>query len=100
MGASNFLILSSIVFAIGLLGIFVNRKNMIIILMSIELMLLAVNINFVGFSYVYNDLSGQLFSMFILVVAAAEAAVGLAILTISFKNKGTITVDKISKMKG
>ena len=100
MGASNFLILSSIVFAIGLLGIFVNRKNMIIILMSIELMLLAVNTNFVGFSYVYNDLSGQLFSMFILVVAAAEAAVGLAILTIFFKNKGTITVDKISKMKG
>ena len=100
MGASNFLILSSIVFAIGLLGIFVNRKNMIIILMSIELMLLAVNINFVGFSYVYNDLSGQLFSMFILVVAAAEAAVGLAILPIFFKNKGTITVDKISKMKG
>ena len=100
MGASNFLILSSIVFSIGLLGIFVNRKNMIIILMSIELMLLAVNIIFVGFSYVYNDLSGQLFSMFILVVAAAEAAVGLAILTIFFKNKGTITVDKISKMKG
>ena len=100
MGASNFLILSSIVFAIGLLGIFVNRKNMIIILMSIELMLLAVNINFVGFSYVYNDLSGQLFWMFILVVASAEAAVGLAILTIFFNNKGTITVDKISKMKG
>ena len=99
MGASNFLILSSIVFSIGLLGIFVNRKNMIIILMSIELMLLAVNINFVGFSYIYKDLSGQLFSMFILVVAA-EAAVGLAILTIFFKNKGTITVDKISKMKG
>ena len=100
MGTSNFLILSSIVFAIGLLGIFVNRKNMIIILMSIELMLLAVNINFVGFSYVYNDLSGQIFSMFILVVAAAEAAVGLAILTIFFKNKGTISVDQISKMKG
>ena len=100
MGASNFLILSSIVFSIGLLGIFVNRKNMIIILMSIELMLLAVNINFVGFSYIYKDLSGQLFSMFILVVAAAEAAVGLAILTIFLKIKGTITVDKISKMKG
>ena len=96
----HFLILSTSVFAIGFLGIFVNRKNMIIILMSIELMLLAVNINFVGFSYVYKDLSGQLFSMFILVVAAAEAAVGLAILTIFFKNKGTITVDKISKMKG
>ena len=88
MGASNFLILSSIVFSIGLLGIFVNRKNMIIILMSIELMLLAVNINFVGFSYIYKDLSGQLFSMFILVVAAAEAAVGLTILTIFLKIRG------------
>ena len=100
MNISSYLILSSIIFSIGLLGIFVNRKNMIVILMSIELMLLAVNINFVGFSYIFNDLSGQIFSMFILVVAAAEAAVGLAILTIFFKNKGTISVDKISKMKG
>ena len=100
MNISDYLTLSTIIFSIGLLGIFINRKNMIIILMSIELMLLAVNINFVGFSYIFADLSGQLFSMFILVVAAAEAAVGLAILTIFFKNKGTISVDKINKMKG
>ena len=96
----NYLVLSSIIFSIGLLGIFINRKNMIIILMSIELMLLGVNINFVGFSNYLNDLSGQIFAMFILVVAAAEAAVGLAILTVFFKNKGTISVDKINQMKG
>lgn len=96
----NYLVLSSIIFSIGLLGIFINRKNMITILMSIELMLLGVNINFVGFSYYLNDLSGQIFAMFILVVAAAEAAVGLAILTVFFKNKGTISVDKINQMKG
>ena len=99
MGASNFLILSSIVFAIGLLGIFVNRKNMIIILMSIELMLLAVNINFVGFWYVYNDLSGQLFSMFILVVAAAQAAVGLAILLSLYRNRVTIDMESFNLLK-
>ena len=96
----NYLDLSSIIFSIGLLGIFINRKNMITILMSIELMLLGVNINFVGFSNYLNDLSGQIFAMFILVVAAAEAAVGLAILTVFFKNKGTISVDKINQMKG
>ncbi len=100
MDIINYLILSSIIFSIGLLGIFINRKNMITILMSIELMLLGVNINFVGFSSYLNDLSGQIFAMFILVVAAAEAAVGLAILTVFFKNKGTISVDKINKMKG
>tara|TARA_B100000989_G_scaffold289924_1_gene262445 strand:- start:5338 stop:5640 length:303 start_codon:yes stop_codon:yes gene_type:complete len=96
----NYLVLSSIIFSIGLLGIFINRKNMITILMSIELMLLGVNINFVGFSSYLNDLSGQIFAMFVLVVAAAEAAVGLAILTVFFKNKGTISVDKINQMKG
>ena len=96
----NYLVLSSIIFSIGLLGIFINRKNMITILMSIELMLLGVNINFVGFSNYLNDLSGQIFAMFILVVAAAEVAVGLAILTVFFKNKGTISVDKINQMKG
>ena len=96
----NYLVLSSIIFSIGLLGIFINRKNMITILMSIELMLLGVNIYFVGFSNYLNDLSGQIFAMFILVVAAAEAAVGLAILTVFFKNKGTISVDKINQMKG
>ena len=95
-----YLILSSIIFSIGLLGIFINRKNIITILMSIELMLLAVNINFVGFSSHLNDLSGQIFSLFILVVAAAEAAVGLAILTIFFKRSGSISVEEINKMKG
>tara|TARA_B100000989_G_scaffold154032_1_gene114898 strand:- start:23 stop:325 length:303 start_codon:yes stop_codon:yes gene_type:complete len=95
-----YLVLSSIIFSIGLLGIFINRKNIITILMSIELMLLAVNINFVGFSNYLNDLSGQIFALFILVVAAAEAAVGLAILTIFFKRSGSISVDEINKMKG
>lgn len=95
-----YLFLSSVIFSIGLLGIFINRKNVITILMSIELMLLAVNINFVGFSYHMNDLTGQIFSLFILVVAAAEAAVGLAILTIFFKKTGSISVDEINKMKG
>ena len=100
MGVHNYLILSSIIFSIGLFGVFINRKNVITILMAIELMLLSANINFIGFSYYLNDLSGQVFSMFILVVAAAEAAVGLAILTIFFKNRGTISVDFISKLKG
>ena len=95
-----YLILSSIIFSIGLLGIFINRKNIITILMSIELMLLAVNINFIGFSNNLNDLSGQIFALFILVVAAAEAAVGLAILTIFFKRSGSISVDEINKMRG
>ena len=95
-----YLILSSIIFSIGLLGIFINRKNIITILMSIELMLLAVNINFIGFSSHLNDLSGQIFALFILVVAAAEAAVGLAILTIFFKRSGSISVDEINKMRG
>ena len=100
MDIHNYLILSSIIFSIGLFGVFINRKNVITILMAIELMLLSANINFIGFSYYLNDLSGQVFSMFILVVAAAEAAVGLAILTIFFKNRGTISVDFISKLKG
>lgn len=95
-----YLILSSIIFSIGLLGIFINRKNIITILMSIELMLLAVNINFIGFSNHLNDLSGQIFALFILVVAAAEAAVGLAILTIFFKRSGSISVEEINKMRG
>ena len=95
-----YLVLSSIIFSIGLLGIFINRKNILTILMSIELMLLAVNINFIGFSNYLNDLSGQIFALFILVVAAAEAAVGLAILTIFFKRSGSISVDEINKMRG
>ena len=100
MVAQDYLILSSILFSIGFLGIFINRKNIIIILMSIELMLLAANINFIGFSYILDDLFGQIFALFILVVAAAEAAIGLAILTIFFKKSGSISIDIISKMKG
>jgi len=100
MNAQHYLILSTIIFSIGFLGIFVNRKNIITILMSIELMLLSANINFIGFSYLLNDLFGQIFSLFILVVAAAEAAIGLAILSIFFKKSGSISVDTISKMKG
>ncbi|MAI84861.1 MAG: NADH-quinone oxidoreductase subunit NuoK [Rickettsiales bacterium] len=100
MNIFYYLALSSCVFSIGLIGLFINRKNIITILMSIELMLLAVNINFIGFSYHLNDLSGQIFSLFILVVAAAEAAVGLAILTIYFRKSGSISVDSLNKMKG
>ena len=100
MTSSNYLILSAIIFSIGFLGIFVNRKNIISILMSIELMLLATNINFVGFSNTLNDLFGQIFALFVLVVAAAEAAIGLAILTIFFKKSGSISIDTINKLKG
>ncbi|MFL2661713.1 MAG: NADH-quinone oxidoreductase subunit NuoK [Alphaproteobacteria bacterium] len=100
MTSSNYLILSSIIFSVGFLGIFVNRKNIISILMSIELMLLATNINFVGFSNTLNDLFGQIFALFVLVVAAAEAAIGLAILTIFFKKSGSISIDTINKLKG
>ena len=96
----NFLILSSLLFSVGFLGIFINRKNLITILMSIELMLLSANINFIGFSDLLGDLSGQIFSLFILVVAAAEAAVGLAILTIFFKKSNSISVDSINRLKG
>ena len=100
MNFFNYLVLSSIVFSIGFLGIFINRKNIISILMSIELMLLAANINFVGFSNVLDDLYGQIFALFVLVVAAAEAAIGLAILIIFFNKSGTISVDFINKLKG
>ncbi len=100
MTSSNYLILSSIIFSIGFLGIFINRKNIISILMSIELMLLATNINFIGFSNALNDLFGQIFALFVLVVAAAEAAIGLAILTIFFKKSGSISIDTINKLKG
>ncbi len=100
IGIEHFLILAGIIFTIGVFGIFLNRKNVIVILMSIELMLLAVNINFVAFSAYLNDLTGQVFTMFILTVAAAEAAIGLAILVVFFRNKGSIEVDDISSMKG
>lgn len=100
IGMEHFLILSALIFTIGVFGIFLNRKNVIVILMSIELMLLAVNINFVTFSAYLDDLVGQVFVMFILTVAAAEAAIGLAILVVFFRNRGSIAVDDISSMKG
>ena len=96
----HFLILSSLLFLIGVFGIFLNRKNIIIILMSIELILLAVNINLVSFSIYLNDISGQIFTLFILTVAAAEAAIGLAIIVVYFRNSGTIRVEEIDKLKG
>lgn len=100
IGLIHYLTLASILFTIGIFGIFLNRKNVIIILMSIELMLLAVNINFIAFSSFLNDISGQVFTMFILTVAAAEAAIGLAILVSFFRNKGSIAVEDISALKG
>jgi NADH-quinone oxidoreductase subunit K len=96
----HYLTLAAILFVIGVFGIFLNRKNIIVILMSIELMLLAVNINFVAFSAYLGDLHGQVFTMFILTVAAAEAAIGLAILVTFFRNKGQILVDDLSELKG
>ena len=100
IGLGHYLTVSALLFVLGVFGIFLNRKNIIVILMSIELLLLAVNINFVAFSYVLQDISGQVFVMFILTVAAAEAAIGLAILTIFFRNKGSIAVEDVSQMKG
>lgn len=100
VGLEQYLILAGILFTLGVFGIFLNRKNVIVILMSIELMLLAVNINFVAFSSFLGDLTGQVFAMFILTVAAAEAAIGLAILVAFFRNAGTIAVEDISDMKG
>ena len=96
----HFLFLGAILFTIGVLGIFLNKKNVIIILMSIELILLSVNINFVTFSVYLGDLSGQIFAMFTLTVAAAEAAIGLAILVVFFRNLGSIEVQQINKLKG
>jgi len=96
----HYLTLAAIIFVIGVFGIFLNRKNIIVILMSVELMLLAVNINFVAFSAYLNDLHGQVFTMFTLTVAAAEAAIGLAILVTFFRNKGRILVDDLSDLKG
>lgn len=96
----HYLVLAGMLFTLGVFGIFLNRKNVIVIMMSIELMLLAVNINFVAFSSYLGDLSGQVFTMFILTVAAAEAAIGLAILVTFFRNKGSVAVEDISGMKG
>ncbi|HEX7234402.1 MAG TPA: NADH-quinone oxidoreductase subunit NuoK [Nitrosospira sp.] len=97
---SHYLVLGAILFAISIVGIFLNRKNVIIILMAIELMLLAVNMNFVAFSHYLQDVSGQIFVFFILTVAAAESAIGLAILVVLFRNLRTINVDDLDKLKG
>jgi len=100
IGLAHYLTAAAVLFTLGVFGIFLNRKNVIIIMMSIELMLLAVNINFVAFSVILNDLVGQVFAMFVLTVAAAEAAIGLAILVVYFRNRGTIQVEDIDLMKG
>jgi len=97
---AHYLSVAAILFTLGIFGIFLNRKNVIIIMMSIELMLLAVNINFVAFSVVLQDLAGQAFAMFVLTVAAAEAAIGLAILVVYFRNRGSIQVEDVTLMKG
>lgn len=100
IGLVHYLVVAAILFTMGVLGIFLNRKNLIVILMAIELILLAVNINFVAFSAALHDLVGQVFAMFVLTVAAGEAAIGLAILVIYFRGRGTIAVDDANRMKG
>jgi NADH-quinone oxidoreductase subunit K len=97
---AHYLTVAAILFTLGIFGIFLNRKNVIIILMSIELMLLAINLNFVAFSAYLGDLVGQVFAMFVLTVAAAEAAIGLAILVVYFRNRGSIEVEDINLMRG
>ena len=100
VGLGHYLTLGAIIFTIGVIGIFLNRKNVIVILMSIELILLSVNVNLVSFSIFLNDLSGQIFTFFILTVAAAEAAIGLAIIVVYYRNAGTIHVEEIDSLKG
>ena len=100
VGLAHYLTVAAILFTLGIFGIFVNRKNVIIILMSIELMLLAVNINFVAFSAHLGDLVGQVFALFVLTVAAAEVAIGLAILVVYFRNRGSIEVEDVNAMRG
>ena len=100
VGLGHYLAVAAILFTLGIFGIFLNRKNVIIILMSIELILLAVNINLVSFSSFLGDIVGQVFALFVLTVAAAEAAIGLAILVIFFRNRGTIAVEDVNLMKG
>jgi len=100
IGLGNYLAVAALLFTIGVIGIFLNRKNIIIILMSVELILLAVNLNFVAFSSYLGDLVGQVFALFVLTVAAAEAAIGLAILVVYFRNRGTIAVEDVNVMKG
>ena len=100
IGLGHYLTLGAIIFTIGVIGIFLNRKNIIVILMCIELILLAVNINLVSFSVFFNDLIGQIFTLFILTVAAAEAAIGLAIIVAYYRNTGTVHVEEINSLKG
>jgi NADH-quinone oxidoreductase subunit K len=100
VGLSHYLTVAAVLFTIGIFGIFLNRKNVIVILMAIELMLLAVNINLVAFSSFHGDLVGQIFTMIVLTVAAAEAAIGLAIVVVYFRNRGTIDVAEIDLLKG
>ncbi|MGN6270471.1 MAG: NADH-quinone oxidoreductase subunit NuoK [Sphingomonas sp.] len=100
IGLTHYIVVAAILFVMGVLGIFLNRKNIIVILMAIELILLAVNLNLVAFSAYLHDLVGQVFAMFVLTVAAGEAAVGLAILVIYFRGRGTIAVDDVNRMKG
>ena len=100
IGLSHYLVLGALLFAISVIGIFLNRKNVIILLMAIELMLLAVNLNFIAFSHYLNDIAGQVFVFFILTVAAAESAIGLAILVVLFRNLRTINVDDLDTLKG
>ena len=100
LSLAHYLVLGAVLFAISIVGIFLNRKNVIVLLMAIELMLLAVNINMVAFSAYNGDLQGQIFSLFILTVAAAEAAIGLAILVVFFRNRGSIAVEDVNMMKG
>ena len=100
LSLSHYLILGAILFAIGIVGVFLNRKNLIVLLMAIELILLAVNMNFVAFSYYLNDAAGQIFVFFILTVAAAESGIGLAILVVLFRNLSTIHVDDLDQLKG
>ena len=100
IGLGHYLTLGAIIFSIGTLGIFLNRKNVIVILMSVELILLAVNINLVSFSIYLEDITGQIFTMLILTVAAAEAAIGLAIIVSYYRNRGSVRVEEINEMKG
>ncbi len=100
IGLGHYLAVSAILFTLGVLGIFINRKNVIVILMSVELILLSVNLNFVAFSSFLNDIVGQVFALLVLTVAAAEAAIGLAILVVYFRNRGSIAVEDINMMKG
>ncbi|MFA5969004.1 MAG: NADH-quinone oxidoreductase subunit NuoK [Sphingomonas sp.] len=100
IGLTHYLVVAALLFGMGVLGLIANRKNLIVMLMAIELILLAVNINFVAFSAFLSDLVGQVFAMFVLTVAAGEAAIGLAILVIYFRGRGTISVDDVNRMKG